>query len=76
MYIRKEKKWELWGSVHSSSIGCSHEGRSVCDCKYHLVNDDRSQIFSFNDWRSAENNFIELTGAEKLTIFNAAKLIK
>jgi hypothetical protein len=62
MHLRKENGWELWQGFHPSSIGCSAEGREVCTCKYHIVNDERTEIHSFDDYLLAEKKFRELTG--------------
>lgn len=68
MYLKKSGKFELWGGVHPSSIGCASEGRSVCDCKYHIVDDQREQIESFDTFQDAEDRFCVLTGTQKFVL--------
>lgn len=64
MILRQHNGWELWSGVHPASIGCVAEGREMCEHKYHLVNEDRTQIESFDDWKKADTRFCEESGAE------------
>ena len=66
MYLRKDNSWELWGNVHPSSIECEH---NPCACKHHVVNDERTKMYSFDSWREAEDKFVELTGGEPFNPF-------
>lgn len=70
MYLRAQNGWELWGGTHPASIGCFNEGREICDCAYHILNNDRTQIESFEDYASADTRYQELSGAQPLTVGN------
>ena len=60
--LRKENGFQLWEGAHPSSLGCSAEGRQQCVCKYHIVDEERTQILSFEDYLQADKKFRELTG--------------
>lgn len=62
MIHRRSDNWELWSNVHPMGIGCRAEGREQCNCKYHVVDKDRSQIFAFESFAGADEKFCELSG--------------
>ncbi len=66
--LRKENGYELYQGAHPSSLGCSAEGREVCTCKYHIVDEARTQILSFKDYLQAEAKFRELTGGMEFVL--------
>jgi len=66
MYLRKHGSWEIWESCHPASVGCASEGREQCHCKYHLVNEERTVILSFETWEEAEREFMARSGAPTL----------
>ena len=64
MIHRSHQNYELWEKCHPNNIGCISEGREKCICAYHVVSTDRTEIFSFDDFPSADEKFCELTGLE------------
>ncbi len=61
--LRKENGYELYQGAHPSSLGCSAEGREVCTCKYHIVDEARTEILSYDSYLEADKKFRDLTGA-------------
>jgi len=74
MIYRTSQNWNLWGSAHPSACGCIAEGWPQCTCKYHIVKNDDSQIFSFDDWQEADAKFVQLTGEKILNDLIIKKL--
>ena len=68
MALRSFGGWELWDSVHPSDIGCSDEGRDICCCAYHIVDEARTTILSFDDFASANTKFESLSGVGSFTL--------
>lgn len=69
MPIVKQKNGVTWFSgcgVHSESVGCVAEGREPCMCRYHIKSG--AEQFSFEDFASAEEKWISLTGEEKFQL--------
>lgn len=67
MIFKNSTIWQLWGGegVHPADIGCVHDGRDQCSCKYHVVDKDRTEVFSFENWEEAEEKYCELSGEKK-----------
>lgn len=68
MYLRKQNGWEFWTGVHPAGIGCSAEGREPCNCKYHIVDTERTKIYSFDDYEAADKKYCELSGSESYVV--------
>ena len=62
MHLREKNGWQLWGSCHPAAIGCIAEGRDQCDCKYHVIDEGRTTVHSFHEYKDAYAKFQELTG--------------
>jgi hypothetical protein len=62
MYLRKSDNVEIWGNCHPADVECN-DGEASCECKYHVLDVETKEIFSFEDWSSANEKFVEMTGA-------------
>lgn len=62
MTLRKKDNWELWDGAHPSEMGCSHENRPICDCKYHVVYRGSNEIHTFDSFQEAETFYCSKTG--------------
>ena len=70
MYLRKHNGFELWGNAYPMGNSCIE---NPCLCKYHLVDEKRTYIESFDDWQEADVAFCKKSGAQKMTMLNINK---
>jgi hypothetical protein len=68
MIYRKSNTWELWSGIHPASIGCMAQGKHQCDCKYHVVDTERTQIEGFDDFQLADADYCKKTGEKKFDL--------
>lgn len=60
MPILKQKDNVTWYSnCHPESIGCIADGRTQCECRYHITAGDTQ--YSFEEYSEAEKKWCELT---------------